>query len=335
MDITFEPINLTKELILSRVSEERILSHYLGLPIKKGLYRNPLRQDAKPTASFYKSRTNGRIMFKDFGTGFCGDFVSIVMTKFNCSYYKALQIIANDFGIIKRKDLPKNKCLKKWDEEKFEDTGGAIIQVEIKDFTEDDIQWWAKYGITLTTLKKFKVYSCKNVFLNGNLFEMVADNQRVYGYYGGIKQDIEQWRIYHPQRTKFKWISNWKNHQIQGAHRLSKQGGDVLVITKSLKDVMCLYEYGIPAIAPCSENEFLTDSQYQRVKAKYKQIILLWDNDYAGVSNAWKIRNKYSDIKVMFIPKSSGCKDFSDYRKMYGDKKTQQLIQQAKEYYKL
>ena len=37
----------------------------------------------------------------------------------------------------------------------------------------------------------------------------------------------------------------------------------------------------------------------------------------------------------MFIPKSSGCKDFSDYRKMYGDKKTQQLIQQAKEYYKL
>ena len=335
MDITFEPINLTKELILSRVSEERILSHYFGLPIKKGFYRNRLSQEAKPTASFYKSRTNGRIMFKDFGTGFCGDFVSIVMTKFNCSYYKALQIIANDFGIIKRKDLPKNKCLKKWDEEKFEDAGGAIIQVEIKDFTEDDIQWWAKYGITLTTLKKFKVYSCKNVFLNGNLFEMVADNQRVYGYYGGIKQDIEQWRIYHPQRTKFKWISNWKNHQIQGAHRLSKQGGDVLVITKSLKDVMCLYEYGIPAIAPCSENEFLTDSQYQRVKAKYKQIILLWDNDYAGVSNAWKIRNKYSDIKVMFIPKSSGCKDFSDYRKMYGDKKTQQLIQQAKEYYKL
>lgn len=335
MDITFEPINLTKELILSRVSEERILSHYLGLPIKKGLYRNPLRQDAKPTASFFKSKTNGRIMFKDFGTGYCGDFVSIVMTKFDCSYYKALQIIANDFGIIKRQDLPKNKCLKKWDEEKFEDTGGAIIQVEIKDFTENDLQWWAKYGISQSTLKKFRVYSCKNIFLNGNLFEMVSDNQYVYGYYGGIKQDIEQWRIYHPKKNKFKWISNWKNHQIQGAHRLPKQGGDLLIITKSLKDVMCMYEYGITAIAPCSENEFLTDSQYNRVKAKFKQIVLLWDNDYAGVSNAWKIRKAHPDIKVMFIPKSSGCKDFSDYRKMYGDKKTQQLIQQAKEYYKL
>lgn len=37
----------------------------------------------------------------------------------------------------------------------------------------------------------------------------------------------------------------------------------------------------------------------------------------------------------MFIPKSSGCKDFSDYRKAYGDKKTQELIKQAKEFYKL
>lgn len=67
---------------------------------------------------------------------------------------------------------------------------------------------------------------------------------------------------------------------------LPKQGGDLLVITKSLKDVMCLYEYGITAIAPCSENEFLTDTQYQKVKSKFKHITLLWDNDYAGVSNA-------------------------------------------------
>ena len=335
MDITFEPINLTKELILSRVSEERILSHYLGLPIKKGLYRNPLRNDQHITAAFFKSKTNGRIMFKDFATGYCGDFVSIVMTKFDCSYYKALQIIANDFGIIKRQDLPKNKCLKKWDEEKFEDTGGAIIQVEVKNFTENDLQWWAKYGISQSTLKKFRVYSCKNVFLNGNLFFMVSDNQHVYGYYGGIKNDIEQWRVYFPGKKKYKFISNWKSIQIQGASQLNKQGGDILVITKSLKDVMTLYEYRIQAIAPCSENEFVTDAQYQKLKAKYKHIFLLYDNDRPGMRASLKIRKQYPDLNILLIPKISGCKDFSDYRKTYGDKKTQQLIQQAKEYYKL
>lgn len=326
MDITFEPINLTKELILSRVSEERILSHYLGLPIKKGLYRNPLRQDAKPTASFFKSKTNGRIMFKDFGTGYCGDFVSIVMTKFNCSYYKALQIIANDFGIIKRQDLPKNKCLKKWDEEKFEDTGGAIIQVEIKDFTENDLQWWAKYGISQSTLKKFRVYSCKNVFLNGNLFEMVSDNQYVYGYYGGIKQDIEQWRIYHPKRNKFKWISNWKGSYIQGAKQLSKAGGDLLIIQKSLKDVMCLYEFGIQSIAPCSENLFVSNTVLTKLKKKYKRIIVWYDTDIPGINNLRKIKKEHPELEYFFIPRKYNVKDFSDFRKKYGRDKSEKFL---------
>ena len=326
MDITFEPINLTKELILSRVSEERILSHYLGLPIKKGLYRNPLRQDAKPTASFFKSKTNGRIMFKDFGTGYCGDFVSIVMTKFNCSYYKALQIIANDFGIIKRQDLPKNKCLKKWDEEKFEDTGGAIIQVEIKDFTENDLQWWAKYGISQSTLKKFRVYSCKNVFLNGNLFEMVSDNQYVYGYYGGIKQDIEQWRIYHPKKNKFKWISNWKGSYIQGAKQLSKAGGDLLIIQKSLKDVMCLYEFGIQSIAPCSENLFVSNTVLIKLKKKYKRIIVWYDTDIPGINNLRKIKKEHPELEYFFIPRKYNVKDFSDFRKKYGRDKSEKFL---------
>lgn len=326
MDITFEPINLTKELILSRVSEERILSHYLGLPIKKGLYRNPLRQDAKPTASFFKSKTNGRIMFKDFGTGYCGDFVSIVMTKFNCSYYKALQIIANDFGIIKRQDLPKNKCLKKWDEEKFEDTGGAIIQVEIKDFTENDLQWWAKYGISQSTLKKFRVYSCKNVFLNGNLFEMVLDNQYVYGYYGGIKQDIEQWRIYHPKKNKFKWISNWKGSYIQGAKQLLKAGGDLLIIQKSLKDVMCLYEFGIQSIAPCSENLFVSNTVLTKLKKKYKRIIVWYDTDIPGINNLRKIKKEHPELEYFFIPRKYNVKDFSDFRKKYGRDKSEKFL---------
>lgn len=67
---------------------------------------------------------------------------------------------------------------------------------------------------------------------------------------------------------------------------LSKNGGDFLVITKSLKDVMTLYEYKIPAIAPCSENIFITESQYDRLKTKYKHILLLYDNDSAGLHSA-------------------------------------------------
>ena len=102
-----------------------------------------------------------------------------------------------------------------------------------------------------------------------------------------------------------------------------------------MKDIMCLYEYGIIAIAPCSENLFVTDNQYQKLKAKFKNIFLLYDNDLPGIRASIKIHKKYPELNILFIPKSSKCKDFSDYRKTYGDKKTQELINQAKEFYKL
>ena len=330
LEIKF-PIKITKELIESKISQETLMSTYYGVPIKKGLFKAKNRVDHKPTVAYYKN-SKGKIIVKDFGSNYTGDWIYVVMNKFQCSYQKALNIAANDFGIQTFPKLEKNQIIESKDI--LDNKNGAIIQVEIKDFTSLDIQWWAKYGIQLSTLKKFKVFSCKNVFLNGNLFEMVSDNQLVFGYYGGIKQDIEQWRIYHPLKRKYRFISNWKSNQIQGAMQLPKSG-DTLIITKSMKDIMCLYEYGITSIAPCSENVFVTDTQYKRLKSRFKYIFLLYDNDLPGIRASVKIHKQYPDIKVMFIPKKSGCKDFSDYRKTYGDKKTQELIKQAKEYYKL
>lgn len=60
---------------------------------------------------------------------------------------------------------------------------------------------------------------------------------------------------------------------IQGAHMMPKQG-EYLTITKSLKDVCCLYSLGIPAIAPMSETCFLTDSQYKKIIKRFDKVIL-------------------------------------------------------------
>lgn len=66
MVFVLEPITITKELILKRVSEETLMEHYLGVPIKKGLLKSPLRNDNKPTCAFYRSKKSGRLIFKDF-----------------------------------------------------------------------------------------------------------------------------------------------------------------------------------------------------------------------------------------------------------------------------
>ena len=52
----------------------------------------------------------------------------------------ALQIIANDFGIISRQDLSKNKPKIKYTGTKIEETTQARIQVEIREFDEEDLK---------------------------------------------------------------------------------------------------------------------------------------------------------------------------------------------------
>lgn len=333
-DITYNltsTTNITKEFILSKVSEEEIFEHY-GIKVQKGLFCSKIRQDKRPTVSFYRNKS-GRLIMHDFGDSSFIDCFAYVQILFNTSYYMALQIIANDFKLISRPDLSVNKAKIKYSGTKIDKTETSRIQVEIRDWDNVDLAWWAKYGIKRETLDKFKIYPCKTVWLNGNIFFVFTGNERCYGYFGGIKEGIEYWRIYFPGRRSYKFVGNWKSTQIQGAHMLSKDGGDDLVITKSLKDVAVLYEYGITAIAPCSENVFITDAQYQKLKTKFKNIYLNYDNDEAGLKAMCKIKKQYPELKVLFLPRHGGDKDISDFRKAHGHKKTLDLINNIKECY--
>lgn len=326
MKFEFEP-TITKSYLLERATQETYLEYYLGIPVKKGLFRSPLRDDKSPTCAFYKN-VQGDIIFKDFNGSFSGNFISVVMYKYNCTYYTALRIIANDFGYIKHPKLTKNTKPIKISTTTFKDCGSANIQIEVKDFGANELEWWNQYGITKETLKKFKVYSCKTVFLNGRIFTHASFSKPIYGYYRG-KTDVELWRIYFPYNKEPRFLSNWKSYMLQGSKQLPKEG-DLLVITKSMKDVMCLYNLGITAIAPNSENLFLTDKQYAKLKTRFKRIVLFYDNDLPGIHNMKKFHKEYN-IPCIWIPRKYKAKDISDFYKLYGYEKTKELIEYGKE----
>lgn len=318
---------ITKELLLSKYSQETFFEHYLGVPVKKGLFCSPqiVRIDHKPTCSFYKT-SRGVLKYKDFA-GPTFDFVGCVMHIFQCSYYKALRIIANDFGFIKV-DIDKNPPKIQYTGYQMEETSRAIIQVEIKKFSKKELEWWEGFGISLRTLEKFKVYSIQSVFLNGVYFTTSSESCPIYGYYGGKNSNGDElWRLYMPTKKNYRFLTNWNSTMIQGSKQMPKSG-EFIVITKSLKDVMSLYEFGIPAIAPNSENLFLTESQYERIHERFPEIYLLYDRDLPGVRAANKIRKEFPDIKVVLIPK---VKDFSDYVKKYGLLKTFNLVEEWQE----
>ena len=323
MDFSFQP-KITKELILSRFSEEQLMEYYLHIPVKKGLFRSPLRRDKQPTCSFYRNKS-GTLIFKDFATGQHLNIFDIVQSIFRCDYFESLRIIANDFGIVRDNALHKNPGKINLNPIKIKDKEISKIQIEVQEFTDSELKWWGRYGISKDILKRFNVYSCKHIFLNDQLFAESQQHCPIFGYYGKKYQGLELWRCYFPKRTSFRFITNWPSKKIQGYDQLPKKG-KLLVITKSMKDSMCLYSCGITACAPNSENLFIPDKVLEDLKNRFENIVVLYDNDRPGLYNMAKIRKEHPELTYVFIPKRYGSKDISDFYKDHGRKETLNLI---------
>jgi hypothetical protein len=305
------------------------MSYYLGVPVKKGLFRSPLRSDNHNTCSFFRGRS-GNLYFKDFATGQCLTFEGVVMEKYHCTYPNALKIIAKDFGYIQSSEVKKQEIKI---QPKFEGEKETFIQVEIKDFSESELKWWNSFGVTKQTLDKYKVYSIKTVFLNGNIYAQSTQHSPIYGYYFGKKENIEQWRIYMPKRKEFRFIGNVSTKTIQGYKQLP-DNGKLLVITKSMKDTMLLSSLGIPAVAPNSETQFVSEKLLDEFRERFKNIVLLYDSDLTGVRFMNKIRKQYRDLIVCMIPRKYEAKDISDFYQKYGRSKTISLIKESINYIK-
>lgn len=326
MKFTYESkIPLTKSFLLEHYSEEQYMSYYLHHPIDKKLFCSPIRKDKNPTCSFYRNKRN-ELIFHDFGSGQHLNFIGVVEEIYHISYHQALLQIAKDFNLVKSNvvnvrhinTIPK-----------FENNGPAKIRVKVKEFTESELKWWKSFGITYKTLKKYHVYSCENVFLNDNLF--TTNSKLTFGYYGGKKNGVELWRIYYSQRKEYRFLTNWPSKKIQGFDQLPKYG-DILIITKSMKDVMAMYELGLTACSPNSETQFVTDSVLQQLKERFKHIIVMYDNDRAGLLNMAKLRHLHPELDYFCIPKEY-AKDFTDTYKKYGKVKMIEFIKQVKSYF--
>lgn len=321
--------NVTKEFILTKVSEEEIFCYYLGIrEISKKLICSRLRKDNRPTCGFYRNG-KGDLYLHDFATGEFYSCFSLVMEMYSVDFYSALKIIANDFGLKHYNNLTKNAGTVVKNVKKYEDSGMSKIQIQMQEFTPAEKEWWMQYGISEKTLKKFKVFSCRAVFLNDNLFSLIKYPDMAFGYYGGKMDGNELWRIYYPRNKEkgIRFLTNWPAKKLQGFETLPKKG-NLLVITKSMKDCMCLYEFGIPAIAPNSENLFVTDSVLEQLKVRFKHIVVIYDNDAAGIANMCKIKKAHPELIYTWIPRKYGLKDISDFYKYRGRQETLNLITQ-------
>lgn len=325
----FKP-KITKDFIFSKINQETIMEYYTGLSVNsKKLMLSPFRSDNHVTVAFYKSKS-GVLYLHDFATNEHINCFNAVMRLFNCNYYQALDIIAKDFGLIEG-DHPKISQIKKVAE--LKESESSKIQVQIKDYTENELKWWKSFGISRKTLKKYHVFSLQHVFLNGELKFTSSLQCPIYGYYfGKDKNSEEKWKIYFPMRTEFRFLNNTNKKLLQGYKQLPKTG-DLLVISKSMKDIMAMYEFNIPAVAPNSETLFINDKQLEEFKQRFKHILVIYDNDKTGLHNIWLIRKQHPELNYFYMPWYLS-KDFTDSIKLVGVENMKDYINEFMSNYK-
>lgn len=293
------PDNITLDWILSKVTEYDIYAKYIG-QFKVGMiYNSPFRKDKNPSFGIYYSKRTKQLLFKDHGTGECGNvikFVSLFTSK--TEYNDILSDIVDKLNITNNTKLVSSK--------QYIPPTETVIGVVRQEFTDVDINYWKQFNISINTLKKFNVNSIKYYLCNGIVKGTYKRENPMYAY-----KIYNNFKIYRPLADKYtKWRNNLTDYDIQGYEQLP-QKGDILFITKSMKDVMCLYEMGYPAVSPSSESTFLPKDVLEQLKTRFKRIIILFDRDVAGVKRSRKL-SRETGLEAMFINKKFKAKDISD-----------------------
>lgn len=341
--------NLTKDYILQRISQEQIMEHYLGIPVKLDvLLLSPLRNDNNPTCAFYYNQ-HGRLRFRDLSGHFWGDCFDVVAFRLNLktndkkSFNLILHTIAKDFRIHKYTDVKEVIIYDKITKDYFSKKKAKnklIIRVIPREYNYHDLSYWKKFNIDLNILNHGKVYCAEEIWISRDNINFTkiyrySTKDPAYCYFGD--KDIygrENWKIYYPFRKKPlektdppRFHSN--SSFLQGKHLIT--GGTVGIITKAYKDVLAFRSIGLQAVAPSAESVLLSKSDFKFMKDKFKYLISCMDFDRAGIRMSWLLRETYNIPAFMFTDGRFNTynyevKDFAEYIDKYGKDSTIKLV---------
>ena len=304
--------HLHTNVILGKITEYDIFKYYCPsfIEIRKK-FKSELRKDNSPTVSIIPY--NGRLLYKDFGyINHSFDCFNYVRYKFGCSFIAALRIIDCDFnlGLSSKKDVINftmgYMAYRQSKTPKFTESQ-VIIRKKKRHWTKEDAKFWSQYLVNKDLLIKFAVEPISHFWVNSARFSCQSIS---YAF-----RFNNRYKIYSPYDTKNKWLSNTKKTDVQGYKQLPNKGERV-IITSSLKDVICLHAAGYNAIAMQSEMQIPEQKLVENLKTRFKRIDVLYDNDFDKVNNpgqtmAKKICALYGFNNIC-IPTSFESKDPSD-----------------------
>ncbi len=326
----------------------QVFKYYIpfDFTLKKN-FKNPLYDDHRASCNIFFSQTAGIYLMKDFGDDECsGDCFKFAAAMLGLDVKRDFRQVLNN--IIKdlrlhiptetgdvsyaptpmpvpvKKPKPKTKpVMKRYD-------------YRIKDWSDNELAYWQKYGITRDVLDRFNVVplseytaDCQN---GPHTFHATADSP-MFAYMG--KDFLKLYRPFEEHQYRFMYGGSKPENYCFGFKQLPPQGNKV-IITGGEKDVMSLAAHGYHAVCFNSETSAMPESVLDSLSQRFDHVFIMYDTDETGkkaMDKAIEEHEKY-DLKRIDLPLSGTKleKDISDYFALgHTQADFQQLVNQALE----
>jgi len=313
--------SISKEVILSYVSDFDIANYYLGITSIPCIIKNPLRLDKHPSLGLFT--TNGiDIVLYDFGLRKGWNIYSFLKELWCISLQEVLYKIKNEIVNFKlgNVQITQSKLINTGNTIRFSST--TEVQVRLREFRDYDLDFWNSNGISKEWLNFGDIHAIDLIFISNDKKKLIIPAEKYAYVYLEFKDNIPTIKIYQPFSEKRKWISK-HDDSVWDLWRQLPEYGDILIMTKSRKDALCLWaNTNIPSCSLQCETVLPKKNVVQQLKDRFKKVYILYDNDFDKEENygriyGQKIAEEYGLIQIE-IPTELQTKDSSDLYKKYG-----------------
>jgi hypothetical protein len=327
--ITFDgiesPVTITKDFILSRLSDEQIFGYYFGSFSPGKTYCSVLRPDRNPSTSFFYNNS-GKLTYFDHARQEAFDCFDFVQELYKIGFGDALKKIANDFGIVKDAFMGASMTYREKQDTSRIDKNvkrEKIFQFTILPWEQRHLDIWTPFSFTKEELEADRfLYPIEELFIN---------KKRIYNpgelpWFIYVIPDIASqgkyyFKAYMPSGGDMKWLTNNPNTNPYGYLDLPYKSS-TLIITKSRKDMMVLRKIWPDVMAVQNESEgALLGSLLTDLKKRYDKIYIWFDADNTGVENCTKF-NKYgcgyiNTPKHLWLDEKFQIKDPAEFARQF------------------
>lgn len=301
----------------------QILEGVTGIPFKKNK-AFIFSDDSKKGNDYFNQDDKGIPYIKNFATDNVYFPVNAYIFKNNIEWKDGVFALAKDFRLLEDTDIKPKK------NEKLTPKNEFTIQVkDYKDWLAEEGVFWFRYGLDYDLLERHEVLAVKSFSTHntkGKPYTIYSNPENpIFAY----KISENCFKIYKPfdPKNRFQWLGEKPDtfKDFWGIEQLPAYS-DVIVICEGYKDCLsviankALFDADIWAVGKDNAKGEMDFEIISHLKSKCSRLILLLDNDEAGVEASRKhsVLHDLAWIKLPQLPDNQ--KDISDLFALFHSK---------------